>query len=249
MGADARPWSSTAAGLVVAAGCNLGAPPIETGEPAVDAAAGDVDGDGDVDLVTTADGGWSVLANDGDAGFTATRHPFGTFGRGDRVDLVDLEGDGDLDVVQAVLDFNVVEYRVEVHVNDGAGGLRRAGRSAAPGRARRTPSSAMSPATGTSTSWCCTSPVNERVDVYPGDGNGGFVTTVDQHRHGPGDGAAGAGRRRRRRRPRPGEHPRHLRRRRPADRHPAVGPQRRVGSLRRLVGHGGRPRQRPASTR
>ncbi len=232
-----------AAGLVVAAGCNLGAPPIETGEPAVDAAAGDVDGDGDVDLVTTADGGWAVLANDGDAGFAATRHPFGTFGRGDRVDLVDLEGDGDLDVVQAVLDFNVVEYRVEVHVNDGAGGF-------TGGPLGRTWSSAQDTELGDVTgdgNVDLRGPVRPRERArrrLPGRRARRLRRHVDQHRHRPGHGVPRAGRRRRRRRPRPGEHPHHLRRRRRAGRHPAAGPQRRVGPLRRLVGHRGRPRPR-----
>jgi hypothetical protein len=173
-----RAAAVAAPGLLVAAGCNyLGAPPVETGAVAVDVAVGDLDGDHDVDLVTSGDGGWAVLENDGSAHFTVTEHPYDAPGRGDRIELSDLEGDGDLDVVQTILGDFV--QRVEVQANDGSGGF-----IAVP-QSIPTWSSGQSNALGDVTGdgvvdlLVLHEPVNERVDVYPGDGHGAFGDSID----------------------------------------------------------------------
>lgn len=92
-----------ATAVLFAAGCDLGTParvhPVAPeGQQAFDVAAGDVDGDGALDLVATRSGGFAVARNDGDGGFavTATDTP-GT--PGSRLALGDVDGDGALDLV------------------------------------------------------------------------------------------------------------------------------------------------------
>ncbi len=85
----------------------------------MDATHGDVDGDGDQDLVLAQENATNlVLLNDGDAGFT-----IGTLdgGDGDNEDvrLIDLDGDGDLDLV-TVHEDDQQHYVLE---NDGSGGF------------------------------------------------------------------------------------------------------------------------------
>ena len=78
--------------------------PLEaTAETSANASLGDLDGDGDLDIVLAKGRHWPledwVLLNDGAGGFDE-RHPLG--GSADRTytaALADLDGDGDLDLV------------------------------------------------------------------------------------------------------------------------------------------------------
>ncbi len=104
---------------------NAPLPPISTG---YDLCAGDVDGDGDVDLVVGNDHDPNqLLLNDGRGGFvdaTAGRlvtptvpQPSGYANATYEVDLADIDGDGDLDVLM-VNDHDLVN---RVYTNDGLG--------------------------------------------------------------------------------------------------------------------------------
>ncbi|MFN3242214.1 MAG: FG-GAP-like repeat-containing protein [Planctomycetota bacterium] len=83
--------------------------------------SGDLDGDGDLDLVAANDFfAAQVLINDGNGGFvdeSATRLTSPAFVDNHCVDLVDIDGDGDLDLLMGNEDF----VSNEVYVNNGAG--------------------------------------------------------------------------------------------------------------------------------
>lgn len=97
--------------------------------------AGDLDGDGDLDLYV-ANVGWALgpsqdrwLRGDGQGGFTEgpalPRDPYETTD----ADLVDVDGDGDLDVIRAnsdVASHQLVPAPFEIWRNDGQGGFTRA---------------------------------------------------------------------------------------------------------------------------
>jgi hypothetical protein len=95
---------------------------LSSGQPVEinDFAYGDVDGDGDLDLLTAGNAGQSILwRNDGDGVFRISQ----TFDYGMRcAALVDLDGDGDLDVI---LGGGRTTYegpgRSAVYLNDGTG--------------------------------------------------------------------------------------------------------------------------------
>ncbi len=66
----------------------------------VDASIGDVDRDGDLDIVVSEfDGYWYQLTNDGTGNFSAMRLPTMPFGQQRKIELADLDGDGDLDAM------------------------------------------------------------------------------------------------------------------------------------------------------
>ncbi len=110
--------------------------PVPVGNGPREIESGDLDGDGDIDFITTNYSGnsVSVLLNNGSGTFTAAPAvPVGTVPRG--VALGDLDGDGDLDFVSA----NYQSNTVSVMLNNGNGTLRghriaRCDRDAAGGR-------------------------------------------------------------------------------------------------------------------
>jgi hypothetical protein len=88
-------------------------------------AAGDVDGDGDIDLALATErdffseipAGLQVLRNDGAGRFAAAEFLERSFTRPDSLAVGDLDGDGDLDAAVA----DRLSGRVELFRNDGAG--------------------------------------------------------------------------------------------------------------------------------
>ena len=106
------------AGVLALAGCNLGTPPVVY--PVGDTfhmAAGDVDGDGDVDVVMSTQGTYVVATNDG--GRFSMRSVPALMDMGP-VELADVDGDGALDLVH----HEQWEGRsVSVRRGDGAGGF------------------------------------------------------------------------------------------------------------------------------
>lgn len=95
-------------------------PPRDVSLRAMDVAAGDIDGDGDIDLFIAQEFQSNrVLINDGKGNFTdesAKRLPAGAYDS-EEVQLVDLDGDGDLDVIVACED----DRRKTLLINDGTG--------------------------------------------------------------------------------------------------------------------------------
>lgn len=88
-------------------------------------ALGDLDGDGDDDLVVGGDGDDLVLRNDGNGSFTfsgLTRHRLGS-GSTSAVAIADMDGDGDLDVVTVERFVAGVTSRWRAWFNDGNGGF------------------------------------------------------------------------------------------------------------------------------
>ncbi len=119
-------WLALAASALLAAPAaapvELAAPRTFEGDPpALAAAVGDIDRDGDPDVVTgnfTADS-ISVLKNDGSGNLGAPAN----FGAGESVTAIalgDLDGDGDLDVVATN---TFTSYSVSVLKNNGTGGF------------------------------------------------------------------------------------------------------------------------------
>ncbi len=126
---------------MVAAGCDLGAPPVTVAAPGLVVGRGDVDGDGDLDLVTAAsDAEFGVMVNDGSGGLSASLlghepacdpeppdpAPVCTQ---DVVDVVDVDGD---DVADLVTRHHLFQEHgdppfgwtlTQVWLGDGAGGF------------------------------------------------------------------------------------------------------------------------------
>lgn len=100
----------------------VGDPVPESVAGATSVTAGDIDGDGDLDIVTTAKNSGEVrwFANDGNGNFT-TSSLVGTEVRPEGAQLYDLDGDGDLDIVAANYDSSGVAPGVLIYVNDGSG--------------------------------------------------------------------------------------------------------------------------------
>jgi hypothetical protein len=99
--------------VLVMAGCNLGVAPVtyELKDPddfdlplgPTGVATGDIDDDGDVDVVATGSNGYAVLTNDG-TGALGIDFPGGPPVGGGRPALADIDGDDDLDLLETVTD-------------------------------------------------------------------------------------------------------------------------------------------------
>lgn len=91
------------------------------------AAAGDIDGDGDADLIVNVRFGWNqILVNDGAGHFrddANARWPIGTSNATDLALLLDLDRDGDLDFIMGTAPFlgDLGSVLVRVFRNDGSG--------------------------------------------------------------------------------------------------------------------------------
>lgn len=114
-------------GVLVLAGCNLGVPAVTyetvdgTNFPLdpVGLASGDVDEDGDVDIVVAGSRGHMVFVNDGSGAFTVSSVQ--TFGSTRHPSLADVDADGHLDLVVALpLSGDAVPGYL---LGDGAGGF------------------------------------------------------------------------------------------------------------------------------
>ncbi|MFV2067852.1 MAG: FG-GAP-like repeat-containing protein, partial [Pirellulales bacterium] len=114
-----RVWINDGFGRFVGDGRLLG----DRGSQGV--ALGDLDSDGDLDVLLADSDGLRVWRNDGSANFVAPPSPLGSSGIQD-VALADLDGDGDLDA------FTVHSYSNQsnrVWLNDGAGNLTDSGQT------------------------------------------------------------------------------------------------------------------------
>lgn len=117
--------AAAAGGAVVLAACNLGAPAVtypltESGSFSTDLALGDLDGDGDVDVVGAVHGGYTVGLNDGTGRFTVTRTRTSP-APGWLTTLGDVDGDGHLDLVYVAAPPTGDPAQIEVRRGDGAG--------------------------------------------------------------------------------------------------------------------------------
>jgi hypothetical protein len=133
MGAGAGATGAAGLALLVMVGCNLGSAPVSYDAPGRDVAAGDIDGDGDVDLVSI---GWghktgsgfdysdsAVFLGDGTGQFSVTspESPTDFDTSGGEIELVDVDGDGDLDQVRSIYHVVGGAYRDDVGVRLGNG--------------------------------------------------------------------------------------------------------------------------------
>ncbi len=125
------------AAAVLLAGCNLGSPAVSYAAPGRDVAVGDIDEDGNMDLVSigwghATDSGFdlsdsAVFVGDGTGGFSVSYpdDPTDFDTKGDEVELVDLSGDGHLDLLRTV-NHNVngiIQDELGVQLGDGQGGF------------------------------------------------------------------------------------------------------------------------------
>ncbi len=99
---------------------------INTGGSSKEAVVGDVDGDGDLDLITSSNP-ISVTLNDGRGNFSGTTYISSSSSSGTLIDagylmLGDLDNDGDLDLVSVHrTSFGFQTARVNVYMNNGTG--------------------------------------------------------------------------------------------------------------------------------
>ena len=97
-------------------------PEVAVGSNAGSTAVGDVDGDGDLDVLISNGNNVSVRLNNGVGVFTApATNPEVTFISPGRPTLGDLDGDGDLDLLTTSYNGSVAPASLSVRLNDGQG--------------------------------------------------------------------------------------------------------------------------------
>jgi hypothetical protein len=139
VGVAAAPLAVLGLGVVGLVGCDLGEPPTKYAVPGATVLSGDVDGDGDLDLVTSDPGSIGVLLGDGAGGFQVTTvpqvtacdepGPEATCREAAVQQVVDVDGDGLDDLVVSYLwresgppGFPEIR-RNDVRLADGEGGF------------------------------------------------------------------------------------------------------------------------------
>ncbi|MGH9210065.1 MAG: FG-GAP repeat domain-containing protein [Acidimicrobiales bacterium] len=117
------------AGVLALAGCNLGVGPVsyELVDPEnhrldpTGLVSGDIDGDGDPDVVATGRDGYAVLTNDGSGAYTVD-FPANLGWPTESPSLADVDGDDDLDLVSRIDGLNPQRAQLpSVRRNDGTG--------------------------------------------------------------------------------------------------------------------------------
>ncbi|MFO1070719.1 MAG: VCBS repeat-containing protein, partial [Geminicoccaceae bacterium] len=153
-------------------------PEVTVGDRPFGAALGDLDGDGDLDLVAinNNDTVASVCLGNGDGSFAAATAVDGARGRA--LALGDLDGDGDLDLVTAAYGPD----SIRVNLGDGAGGFTAVAEpgTTAPGKTRGI---ALGDVDGDGTLDLLTANDNgedpSTISVFLGDGDGSFTAAAE----------------------------------------------------------------------
>ena len=137
-------WTNDGSGAFTDSGQTLGT----SSATSFDNVLGDVDGDGDLDVVFARSGAANqVYLNDGSGTFTDSGQTLGGTAQTFSVSLGDLDGDGDLDLFEA----NRAGEANRVYLNDGAGNFTDTGQTLRHAWTAGALNSAISTATAIST--------------------------------------------------------------------------------------------------
>lgn len=167
--------------VVLVAACDLGAKPVVYDVPGQDVAAGDIDGDGDADLVSVGVPDLGILLNDGAGGFTTQVIDDGDeLSRPQHVELADVDGDDHLDVVRSHYTNDGTQWHdgVDIQLGDGTGAFAAAYALPAPPAGVSTTEIYdldVADMDGDGDADVVATFLDRHVVVYQGDGAGGFA--------------------------------------------------------------------------